>query len=195
MDMRNTRTLPALALSALCLAAALGCGGHNYVDVPWVDSFTPGQAAAGASVSIFGGNFKDLNSVSFGGQPALAYKVNSLTQITATVPDDAVTGAITVVNTKGLGTSYSSFIVQPTITAIEPTAGPPGTVITVTGSGFYDLFSVAINGETPGAAGASTFSYLDPNHVTVQVGSSTTTGALVLTASGLTATGPVFTVN
>jgi hypothetical protein len=27
------------------------------------------------------------------------------------------------------------------------------------------------------------------------VGSSTTTGALVLTASGLTATGPVFTVN
>jgi hypothetical protein len=201
MAMRNTTIMPAVALSLLGLAA-LGCAGKQRDSVPWVQGFAPGQGAAGSSVTIAGANFTGVSSVGFGGQPAVVYHVDTSTQITATVPDDAVTGAITVENTKGLGTSYVSFIVRPVISGILTPSGDPvaaGTandVITLVGSGFYDAGSVAINGETPGQPGASTLTYHDPNHVTVQVGSATPKGAgqVVLTVSGLAATAP-FTVN
>ena len=202
MVMRMTRILPAAALSLLGLAAATGCGGRHRDELPVVTGFAPGQGPVGTSVIITGGGFTGIAAVSFGGQPSVAYHVDGANQITAIVPAEGVTGAITVENPKGLGTSHTSFLVQPAITGIQTpagaavAAGAAGDVIVLVGSGFYDLVSVAINGEAPGSANASTFTYHDPNHVTVQVGSATPKGAgqLVLTASGLTATAP-FTVD
>lgn len=187
--------LPA-ALSGLCLAALLGCAGRSLHSVPAVTGFTPGSAPAGAAVVIQGSGFKDVGEVSFGGQPAASFSTDGDDRITAVVPAAAITGQVTVLNPAGLGISTLSFRVVPVIDSIEPTHGPAGTTVTLTGSGFYGTTGVAIGAETPADAGPSTFTYLDANHVTVRVGSTTPAGAgaVVLSASGLQATGPQFTV-
>jgi hypothetical protein len=179
--------LPVL-LSVGGLAAVLGCAGKTRYDVPRIDLLTPVQAKVGASVVITGANFKSIDFVSFGGANA-GYHVDSDSQITATVPATAISYSVSVVNPAGVGHSLTPFLVVPQITAISPESGPAATVITLTGSGFYDTTGVVIGGETPGA---STFTYNDPNRVTVVAGS--TSGPVVLTASGIQVTGPVFTV-
>lgn len=189
MFMRKTTILPAL-LAMSGLAAALGCAGKTHYDVPNVVEVTPAQGPVGSGVVISGGNFKSINTVSFGGANAV-FHVDSDTRITATVPADAISYSVTVWNPAGVGHSLAPFLVVPAITDFNPKSGPAGTVVTLVGSGFYDTTGVVIGAETPGS---STFTYNDPTHVTVVVGS--TSGDVVLTASGLQATGPVpFTVN
>jgi hypothetical protein len=191
MAILNTRSM---VLGGLTLAAMLGCTGRTLYSVPTVLGFSPPQAPAGANVIITGAGFKGIGVVTFGGAPAPWFQVNSPQQITATVPPNAITGAVVVENTAGLGTSYDSFVVVPTITGISPTSGPATTAVTLTGTGFYGTSSVAVGSETPGQPGSSTFTYVNPNQVTVMVGANATTGAVVLTASEVQATGPTFTV-
>jgi hypothetical protein len=150
-------------------------------------------------VTITGAYFNDIYSVSFGGMPTTAFQVTKNDNITVTVPADAITGAIVVENPAGIGTSLyyqpAPFIVTPVITTIDPITGPAGTIVTITGSGFFDTTAVAVGGETPGAAGSSTFTYHSQNEVVVVVGANATTGPVVLTASGVaSAPGPAFTV-
>ena len=189
MEMGKTGNLLVAILSGLCLAAALGCGGKTHYNLPYVLSFSPTQAKTGTNVTIGGANFTGVLSVSFGGEPAQAYLVNGTSGIVATVPDNAVSGDIVVENPAGLGrSSYFStvpFIVTPVITDVEPKSGPAGTVVTVTGSGFGGVTSVAFGTEVPGQPGSSTFTYIDPNTVTVVVGANATPGNVVLTASGV----------
>ena len=190
----NPRTLAPAVAAGLALAALLGCGGRTLYSVPSVLAFSPSAAPAGTNVIIAGAGFKGIGVVSFGGAPAPWFQVNTPQQITATVPMTATTGAVVVENAAGLGASYNSFVVIPTITGINPASGPAGTTVTLTGSGFYGTSAVAIGSETPGQPGSSTFTYVDPNTVTVMVGANATTGPVLLTASEQPATGPTFTV-
>ena len=200
MDMRKTGTLLAAVVSGLCLAAALGCTSKTRYYVPEVRSFQPVQATVGSTVVISGGDFSDVWSVSFGGEPAQYYKVNGNNQIIATVPDNAVTGSIVVENPAGEGSSTffgnPAFFVTPVITGIDPESGPVGTVVKVTGSGFVTASGVAIGTDE---TGSSSVTVNDPNNATVMVGDHATSGSVVLTVPGpdsgpMTATGPVFTV-
>jgi len=177
---------PALLLS-LGLATALGCTGKNRYSVPAVTGFNPTSAPVGATVVIYGGAFKGILYVSFGGQQT-TFQVSSPGVIVAVVPEAATTGPIVVENPAGLGDSYQSFVVQPAITDIAPTSGPAGTPITVTGSGFYGITAATINGA------AVPFTYNSPNQVTLVAGSES--GPVVVTSSGLQTQepGPTFTV-
>jgi hypothetical protein len=183
--------LPA-ALAGLCLAGIMGCGGRNLYSVPNITGFQPDSAQVGSQVVISGTGFKGLLAVSFGGQPATAYKLTGDTQITATLPPTAVTGPIAVQTPGGLGNSGSSFVVAPVLDSIAPDQGNADTTITLTGSGFYNPSSVTIGG-----VAAAQVTYLDPNHLAVKVGTAVPAGAgaVVVTASGLQASGPVFTVD
>jgi len=198
MAIRKLGTAVPAALSGVCLAALLGCGGRDLHSVPVVTGLSPSQAPVGATVVITGKYFKDIEAVSFNGQQATSFSVASDTQISAVLPGTACTGAVEVQNPAGLGDSARDgagpLVVVPAITDVGPLAGSAGAVLDLTGSGLFGTTGVAIGAEAVGQPGSSTFTYLDPNHVTVVVGANATTGPVVLYASGLTATGPVFTV-
>ncbi len=200
MTIRKLGTALPAALSGVCLVALLGCTGRDLHSVPVLTQLTPNQAPVGATVVITGSSFKDIQTVSFNGYAAGYFHVDSGTQISATVPGDACTGAVEVQNPAGLGDSSRDgggpFVVVPAITSAQPQpfSGTAGTLLTLTGSGFFGTTGVAIGTEAAGQPGSSTFTYVDPNTVTVVVGANATTGPVVLYSSGLTATGPVFTI-
>jgi uncharacterized protein (TIGR03437 family) len=75
-------------------------------------SFDPGSGADGTVVTISGESFKGATGVSFGGVNATGFKVDSDTQITATVPSGAKTGKITVTTPRGTATSAGTFTVN-----------------------------------------------------------------------------------
>ncbi len=81
---------------------------------PVVTSFSPASGSPGGPVTITGTGFMGATNVAFQGTPAM-FIVNSDTQITATVPQGAVTGAISVTTINGTSASANSFTI---------TAGP-----------------------------------------------------------------------
>jgi hypothetical protein len=78
---------------------------------PTITSFTPTSGPAGTSVTITGTNFTGATSVTFNNVTA-TFTVNSVTQITATVPTTATTGKIKVTTPGGSATSTADFTVS-----------------------------------------------------------------------------------
>ncbi|GLH72759.1 hypothetical protein GETHLI_12610 [Geothrix limicola] len=70
------------------------------VPAPTVTGLSPTSGAVGASVTITGTNLTNASAVSFNGTTA-TFTVNSATQITATVPAGAATGAVSVMTPGG----------------------------------------------------------------------------------------------
>ncbi len=81
---------------------------------PSITSFSPTSGAVGASVVITGTAFTGASTVAFNGTSA-SFTVNSDTQITATVPSGATTGAISVIAPGGQAVSVSNFTVTATV--------------------------------------------------------------------------------
>lgn len=81
---------------------------------PTISGFSPSSGNPTTSVVITGTNFAGASAVRFGGVNAASYTINGGgTQITATVPTGAVSGAITVVTPNGTATSSGSFTYVP----------------------------------------------------------------------------------
>jgi hypothetical protein len=78
------------------------------VGAPTISGFTPTSGRAGTAVTITGTNFTGATSVTFSGTSA-NYSVVSPTQITATVPNGAKNGPISVTTPSGSATSSTSF--------------------------------------------------------------------------------------
>jgi hypothetical protein len=87
---------------------------------PTITSFTPTSGIAGTTVTITGTNFTGATAVAFDGTNA-TFTVNSDTQITATVPDVAITGRITVTGPGGTATSLNNFTINPPRADLEVT--------------------------------------------------------------------------
>jgi len=188
MVVRNFGSLAACA----CLVGALSLACHKSSPtasaVPVVTSFSPAQGLTGSNVIVTGTGFTGTTNVSIGGATANCV-VNSDTQLTATVPLAAQTGIIGVVNGMGSGGSRTAFEVLPTITAISPTTGAPGTTVTITGTGLSGTRSITFG------SGPAAFFYVNfANQAQAVVPYGSTTGPITVTASfGATATSPVFT--
>lgn len=116
---------------------------------PAIASFSPTSGPVGTSVVITGSGFSGTTTVQFNGQSA-QFTVNSNSQVTATVPQNATTGPITVVTPSGPATSSSNFTVTasvaPTIRSFSPTEGCPGLSVTIDGTNLSGATTVRFNG-------------------------------------------------
>src|SRR5581483_5601484 len=150
---------------------------------PTISSFNPTSGGPGTSVVITGTNFTGATSVTFGGALA-SFTVNSATQITATVPSNAVTGPIAVTTPNGTATSSSNFTVipAPTVTSFNPTSGKVGTSVVITGTTFTGATSVKFNGTS------ASFTVNSPTQITATVPPGASTGPVSVTTPSGTGT-------
>ena len=112
------------------------------------------------------------------------------TLIYAIVPEDATSGPITITTLGGTATSTQNFIVTvpPTITGLSATCGVAGNTVTITGTNFTGATDVKFNGTT------ATYTVVNGTTITATVPSGATTGAIVVTVPGGTATSGTFTL-
>jgi len=102
---------------------------------PTLASFSPTSGVAGSLVTISGDNFAvgAGTSVKFNGVDAV-FTVDSLNQITATVPASATTGVITVTTAYGTVTSLGNYTVVPIVLSEDFSALTSGDNTTTSGS-------------------------------------------------------------
>jgi CHU_C Type IX secretion signal domain/Ig-like domain CHU_C associated/FG-GAP-like repeat/Putative Ig domain/IPT/TIG domain/Bacterial TSP3 repeat len=74
---------------------------------PSITATSPTRGETGTTVTLTGTNFIGATAVKFNGVNAASYTVNSATSITAVVPSNATTGAITVETPNGVATGSS----------------------------------------------------------------------------------------
>lgn len=79
---------------------------------PAIANFTPTCGPVGATVVIAGVDLLQTTQVAFNGVNASTFSVNTNTQVTATVPDGATTGPITVTTPRGNAISPTNFTVS-----------------------------------------------------------------------------------
>lgn len=158
---------------------------------PVITSFTPIAGLVGDTVVITGNYFVNVNDVNFNGTTA-TYTVDSVTQITATVPVSATTGPITIVTDLGSVTSVTNYtpVLAPSITSFTPSSAFANTSVQITGSEFAFVSSVAFNNKT------ASYTVVTSQGIKATIPSIATTGFItVTTAGGTTTTDPsVFTV-
>jgi len=85
---------------------------------PTVTGFTPASGPVATAVTLTGSGLTGATKVAFHGTSAASFNAVSPTQIMATVPAVATSGAITVTTPGGTGTSATSFtvVVRPKVT-------------------------------------------------------------------------------
>jgi hypothetical protein len=145
------------------------------IEAPTIDSpleFDPTSGIAGTEVTIYGNNFTWVTSVSFGGVSTTSFQVVDDNTIKVNVPDNALTGKITVTNPAGNDTSTGDFTVIPSISDFTPTQGGNGTIVTITGTNLLNASQVRFGGPA-GIPASNVVINLDGTSLTAQV----TTGA------------------
>ena len=114
---------------------------------PRVTLLQPAFGSVGSGIGIVGMNFTGATAVKFNGASA-SYNVNGETQISATVPEGATTGPISVTTPLGTSVTAGNFTVTkpsappPTISGFTPSYGPVGTTVTITGTNFIGVGAV-----------------------------------------------------
>lgn len=183
---------------------------------PVITSITPSSALPSATVTINGAYFDarspDRNIVRFvrsqqagGGQTVANVTAAGITKLSVVVPADAATGPVTVETEAGLATSPASFEVigaspppppKPVINSFTPTAGPPGTVVTLRGFALSsDRGAPVVTFTGANAPVPAPVIFESPTEVRVTVPNGAVTGPIRLTNSfGSAVTNGPFTV-
>jgi uncharacterized repeat protein (TIGR03803 family) len=132
---------------------------------------------SGTTVEVLGQGFSNgITSIKFGSGTATSFTVVNDTYLTVKVPPTGTTGPINVSENGGATlTSKQTFDVLPVLTSFQPTSGPVGTPVTVTGSGFIGATSVTFNGVK------ATFTVNSATQITAKVPSGATSGKIKVT--------------
>jgi uncharacterized repeat protein (TIGR03803 family) len=185
-DTYMTATVPAGALTGTVTVTTFTStmrSNRAFLVTPQVKNFTPTSGIVGTTVLITGVSLAQTTKVTIGGKPA-SFTVNSDTQVTATVPPGAKTGAkITITTLGGIASSPLAFSVVPSITSFSPTSGPVGTAVTINGNSFTKATQV-----TFGGASATSFQVISDTKVDALVPTGAVTGPIAVTTSGGTGT-------
>jgi uncharacterized repeat protein (TIGR03803 family) len=142
-------------------------------------------------VGILGQGFKSTSVVKFGGTIATTKTLSGTTFILATVPAGALTGKVTVTTGSATLSTLAVFKVTPVAASFTPASGVVGTTVTITGTGLKQATKVTFN-----KIAAATFTVKSDTQITAMVPAGATTGKIVVTTTGGTATSAkAFTVN
>ncbi len=104
------------------------------------------------------------------------------------------TGTLVIVSSLGTYTvnlSGTGIVAPPTLTSLNPTSGPVGTSVTITGSNLGSASSVSFNGTTVASA---SFTSNSATSLVLNVPTGATTGPVTVTTAGGTSSGLTFTV-
>jgi hypothetical protein len=127
---------------------------------PGISSLSPTSGAVGSVVTITGSNFAEVTAVRFNGFDAGTFTVDSLTQITATVPTTANTGPVTVVTASRGTATGGTFTVLQSPVLISQVYGAGGNSGATRNSDYVELYNrsdatVSLAGWSVQYAGAS----------------------------------------
>ncbi len=142
-----------------------------------ITGFSPSSGLPGTPVTITGLNFLGASSLSFGGIAA-PFSVSGNSSITAFVPNNVISGPVTLTTPAGTATSSTSFYGAPQILSFTPTNGLPGTNVTIIGTNFLGATALRFNG-----LGAN-FSYINNGKITAVVPAGAQTGPITVEAPG-----------
>jgi uncharacterized repeat protein (TIGR03803 family) len=150
---------------------------------PQLTSFSPSSGVVGSSVTLTGVSLTQTTVVTIGGKTT-SFKVDSDTQVTATVPPNAKTGQkITIATLGGTAASTADFVVVPFVGSFSPLKGPVGTQVTINGTSFTGTTKV-----TFGGVAATSFQVINDSQVDAIVPTGAKTGKIQVTTPGGTGT-------
>ena len=198
-DTQITAVVPAGATTGrISVTNSKGTGTSNatfsVIVAPHITSLSVSTGKVGAAVTINGTGFTGVDhtsGVTFNGTAATATVVSD-TKITTTVPSGATTGNIEVENNAGFDSIAFTVILQPVITSFSPTAGAPGTSVSIHGSSFTGTTAVKFG---TAVVSSQNFTIVSDLLITATVPPTATTGAITVTnPAGSTASSDTFTV-
>jgi hypothetical protein len=180
---------PGLGSLAVTLAG-VPSNSYAFTAIPSLSSGGSSSGGSGTFVAITGANFgseQGASTIQFGSTSALVENWGSGT-VMAQVPALPVGAVPVTVSAGGNTTNSIQFMVIPTVTTIAPASGNIGTEVTLNGGSFGTSGTVTFNGVQ---APISTWT---DSTVTVQVPSSASSGPIILSTNGISATGVPFLI-
>ena len=169
--------------------------GYRYADAWWslsqefpsVNNLSSSVGDPGTVVTLSGNSLDSVTGVTFGGAAA-TFTIVGPGQVTATVPDDGVTGPVAVASPYGT-IAGPSFSVQPVVDSFSPASGGTGTKVFVSGKSLTGATAATVGGQSAKVI------VISPTQVRVTVPKKATSGPITITtAGGTAASGNVFTV-
>lgn len=160
------------------------------IPTPTINSLSSNIGTRGSLITINGTGFTWATQVQFNGVNAVFNIVNNTT-ITATVPNTATTGSVTVTSPAGTATSGGGYtvVLAPTVSSFSPGSGAAGTSVVITGTNFQFVTNVRFNGVN------AVFAVNSTTQISAFVPNGATTGAIsVVNGSGTGLSGTNFTV-
>lgn len=151
---------------------------------PFFRTFTPQQGLPGSQVVLSGRYLTTTTHILFNGIAA-AFQVLSDTTVTATVPETAISGPITLVTEGGTIVSkllYSVLVPPPLFQAFSPKQGLPGSLVMITGQNLATTTAVLFNEEE------ADFTVLPDGSLEAIVPAAATSGPITLVSPGGTVT-------
>ncbi len=168
------------------IVGTVEANGFTFAPKPSISSLTP-SGKLGDIIVINGSNFKQIQSVKFGGIAASSFTVDSDQKISAVLGLGS-TGIVTVTSTYGIATKEGFvYFPAPTITAFNPQLAAEGATVKITGTNFTGATEVLFGGKVQ-----SSFVVNSATEISVVV-SKAANGQISVTTPGGTAVKEGFT--
>lgn len=110
--------------------------GNRFFLPPSITSISSTNSGPGSTITLLGQNFLGATAVTFNGVAAATFTVTNNTSLSAVVPDNVVSGSVSVTTPAGSAPSSAVFYGAPRIVAFTPTHGLPGNNVTIHGLNF-----------------------------------------------------------
>ncbi len=164
---------------------------QNYIPTASaVTSFYPAGGGTSTLVRIQGTNMADVIGVKMGDRIIRTFYAASSNELVLQVPEEAVSGAFTLISPNGSTISTDTFnrIYTPiSVETFAPTIGKSGDTVLISGNNFYDVSSVTFG------SGVANFTTVSPQVISATVPADVQYGSILVGSNLRGTTGTSFT--